>query len=330
MPESEQITFTTQATLGDVVWSSVTLARSSVGAVAIGAFSLVTATVGALLLADIWVVPIAIFGVSLVTGLFSAPFAWISVRNNRKAQLSVTEVTADASGITLQSRGSSSSSEWASYRRVSETGRAFLLDPGTGLVLIVPKRGVAEPILTAFRRFMADAGLLNRSSRRQRTLRWLTGVAVGIGFMVGLTAAIWGFNALQSNVHVALDVTVDDGAATVAGSTDLPDGSLVTVRVYQADEWRRAGAEGRSEQTFPWIRDQDVTVDDGSFIATFDISGWPSGSGAAMALFWVDPAQPDSVRERFGNDGENLRGIGVGKFEDGTPRFRAHFTFAIP
>lgn len=332
MTESEQVTFTAQAEAGDIVWSSVTLARSSTFGVAFGTFVLVP-SIAAVWAGDLWLaLPMAVFGISLVTGLFAAPFAWINVQRNRDALLTPTDVRADPRGVSLQSPGSSSSSSWSVYRRARDTRRAFLLDPGTGLVIVVPKRGVAESELVAFRGLLARAGLLEDASVGRTLLRSLRGFAVGIGIAIGLGAATVGISLLQANARIDLEVTVADGIAKVVGSTDLPDGSLVSVQVYQADEWRRRSADGQSPdvETFPWISGHDVTVVGGAFFATVDIDGWPSGKGGAIAQFWVDPAQPGAARERFGADGENLRGPHVGEFDDGTPRLRVYTPFEIP
>lgn len=326
--ESEQVTFTTQAEAGDVIWSSAAVARSSIFAVAFGTLAIL-AGVAAAVMADYWLaLPMVLFGISIVTGLFAAPFAWMTVRNSRDIQLASTEVRADAHGVSFRSPTTSASSDWSTYRRATETGRAFLLDSGTGQVFVVPKRGVADADLSAFRSLLRSAGLLHRATARV----WLLGFLIGIGLTIAIVAGTIGVNLLRTNARIGLDVSVVQDTATVFGTTDLPDGSLVSVQVYQADEWRRASIDGESPdvETFPWISGDDVTVHNGAFLATIDISGWPGGNGGAIAMFWIDPAQPAAVRDRFGANGEKLEGPGVDEFEDGTPRLRVHASFEIP
>lgn len=90
----------------------------------------------------------------------------------------------------------------------------------------------------------------------------------------------------------------------VDGTTDLPDGSRILVVAHD-------------RETFQLSAERDVSVENGAYGATLDLSDWPSGRILVVASFSVWEGQPAEVIERFGDEGQNRHGPGVRDDSDG-------------
>ncbi len=152
---------------------------------------------------------------------------------------------------------------------------------------------------------------------RRRLIRRVLVISIVLGvawiLVVGLpfVRIAWSFAAgsgstpldllLPSNPKFRLSTSVDGLVVTGRGETSLPDGSHVSM-------W--ATFEGDA----PGIHISDpaeAIVTEGSFAASFDLSGWPAGNVAVNALFEIDPSQPTEVTTRYGVKGERLSGARV-------------------
>jgi hypothetical protein len=331
MADADEVRFTSRPSFADIMWTSARSARGSALSVAFGTVMVATAVLTfALGPSGLAFLPFGILGLAFLTGLFMVPITWI-VSRRRPDLLAPFEVRADAEGLSLHSANASSRVAWSNYRGVRETDRAFLLDDGA-LTVILSKRGASDEQLNEFRSLVAAAGVADVTPpwrRRLRVLAWaVVGLAIASTMVFGSTA----LNRLLANARIELEVATSGALVTVRGSTDLPDGTLIAVDVYHADEWRRAGHGDRSRDvdSFPWIDGADATVMDGTFEATIDVTGWPAGRGGAVALFWVDGYQPPMVEERFGPDGADLRGPDVRLLDDGSRRLEVVTLFDLP
>jgi hypothetical protein len=90
----------------------------------------------------------------------------------------------------------------------------------------------------------------------------------------------------------------------LAGTTDLPDGSLIAYEVTHA-----VVAVGREDGT--------MLVTGGRFQRSVDLASWPPGRIEAWVAFQTilgtTVHQPPAVLQRFGQMGERLRGANVTK-----------------
>ena len=201
---------------------------------------------------------------------------------------------------------------WSVYRRARETGRAFMMDTGTGSAALINKRGVAEADLAAFRALLIRVGVLPASRGARDLLRPLIGVAIGFALALALWFGPRVVLGIGATASMTISTAVGDGTVTVSGETDLPDGAVVTVQAVQWDEWQRESADGTvpDVDTSPWVVAEQTTVANGRYESTLPIAGWPPGRGLAIAYFWVDLGQPREVIDRFGLDRIGPEGSG--------------------
>ena len=154
--------------------------------------------------------------------------------------------------------------------------------------------------------------------------------AVGLGAAAVLVGGL--FYTSQAGATVAMETvpTVTGRTVTIDGTTDLPNGTLLDVQVFQFDAWNRARAEGGgAEENFALIDLQKAVVWDGRFSADVDMTGWPAGRGMSAVYFWINSSQPPEVIQRFGSDGSGLKGPHV-RQEDTGPTLRIDRGFDIP
>jgi hypothetical protein len=218
------------------------------------------------------------------------------------------------------------------YRRADETSRAFILHLGTGAAVLVPKRGLSDAAIDAFRGCLERVGLLDRDQATRRQVRRLASVAIGIGASALLILGPAALARAGATASLDLSATADGGTVVVHGTTDLPDGVVIDVRVVQLDEWERENDDGvaADAETSPWVIDGQAVVEDGAFDLTLSIDEWPGGSGGAAAYFFVDSRQPADVVERFGVDGSGLRGPEAVEYPDYGTALEVHRSFEIP
>jgi YcxB-like protein len=144
------------------------------------------AAIGQLLLGD----PVAfvltlLLGISLVTGLFSVPFAWWAAREQPTPAGSEIEDVIDAVGITETTPRISAHIAWSACREVAETGDTFYLSIGSGLGFI-PKRALTPAQVEELRRLFASLSLVRPRRRFRRVLIVLAVLAILIAFAIVL------------------------------------------------------------------------------------------------------------------------------------------------
>ena len=184
-PVSPTVEIRYRISLGDYLRVTAETGRRSWPAVALGTFILARASY-AILTGDrgwtTWV--LAALGIAIMAGLFGLPFAWLRVRQAGERLTRDVELSADSLSVRVRARGASSTFEWPTIRRVRETEDAVLLDYGTGVFGLIPKRAFDAAALAAFRHLAAMAGV------RDMTPVWrplLTGVLAGLLAMVVVT-----------------------------------------------------------------------------------------------------------------------------------------------
>jgi len=140
--------------------------------------------------------------------------------------------------------------------------------------------------------------------------------------MRGLLLIVLGTAALGTGCGPAGAPLVGGGSETVAltvepvarwrelrleGTTDLPDGAVVTYHVTHAvatelppDEWPAGNL----------MTDGTAVVQEGRFWAALNTTYWPAGAVQVRVQFPVAP-QPETVRTRYGDFGEQLTGDNV-------------------
>ncbi len=99
--------------------------------------------------------------------------------------------------------------------------------------------------------------------------------------------------------QLCLNAQISRRTLFVSGSTSLPDGAIIQV---SAEDF----GTGANEH---WVTDTvAVTVANGSFGRSFDLSTWGAGTVTVTALFEVGPEQPAELLDRYGAYGERLSG----------------------
>ena len=124
-----------------------------------------------------------VLGLVLLTGIVVFPFLWWSIRTRRDLILAPVEVVADSAGLAMTSAQSSGRHDWSVFRRARETDQAIILETGTHLVFMLPKRGATDADLQAFRRLLVEVGLLRDDDRG-----WASATVKGVA--IGLLAAV--------------------------------------------------------------------------------------------------------------------------------------------
>ena len=293
--------------------------------------TIITATSGfTFLIGDAFSIIGVLLGLSFLTGVFVVPFVWWSVRQRRDLLLATTSCEVDDDGISMTSSASTTRMSWSVFRRARETNRVFVLDTGAGAAIILLKRAMGPEVTDAVRGVLTRHGLLSDSTGLARRLRPLLWYAVGLGVAAVFVGGL--IFASQTEATVAMEAvpTVTGRTVTVDGTTDLPNGTLLDVQVFQFDAWNRARAEGGgAEEDFALIDVQRAVVWDGRFSAEVDMTGWPAGRGMSAVYFWIDSSQPPEVIQRFGRDGSDLKGPHV-RQEDTGPTLRIDKGFEIP
>jgi hypothetical protein len=143
------------------------------------------------------------------------------------------------------------------------------------------------------------------------------GLIAGLAVVAIIAVAIGGVRIIPgfgANASMSLSATVDGPNIAVHGTTDLPDGAVVTVELVQRDEYRRAAEIAQSTPPpgeSPWVKIEDVVVRGGGFDVTFGRGDWPPGEAGAGGFFWIDDRQPSAVVERFGDEGGRMNGPAI-------------------
>ena len=110
---------------------------------------------------------------------------------------------------------------------------------------------------------------------------------------------------------VAVALAVDHRARwrelRIEGTTDLPDGAVVTYQVTHALASELPPSEWPAQNL---IADGTAVVQAGAYWAQLNTTYWPPGTVEVEVQFPIAP-QPDTVRARYGEFGEQLAGDNV-------------------
>jgi hypothetical protein len=275
------VRFVQQQTVRELVWQSAALLRRSALMLALGTFVTVTAAIP-LILGDLSGVIGVLLGLSFLTGLFVVPFVWWTVRQRRDLVLGPVTVEIDGDGVTMTQSAATSHQAWSLYKRARETPSAFILDTGVGASAVLLKRAMAPADVDVVRGLLTRAGLIGAPPSILRRLRPLVWIGLGL---VAAALLIGGATYLanpSSNVAIDATPTVVGRHVSVDGTTDLPDGTLLGVQIFQFDAWQRAAAAGQDAQdAFDLMETTQTMVQGGRFHAEADMIGWPPGRGMA-------------------------------------------------
>ena len=120
-------------------------------------------------------------GLLSITSLYSAPYICWNARRRADLMLSHRRLTADGSGIRIETGTSNVELTWSTFRKVRQQRDSFVLDYGTGVALMIPTRSFTPEDIAAFRALADGAGRLDTSPRWPRTI---IGIALGICIVV--------------------------------------------------------------------------------------------------------------------------------------------------
>jgi hypothetical protein len=164
--------------------------RASTLDTAAGCLFLVTGVGSVLLIGDLWSLAFVALGFAVLTGLFSAAFAWLTLRRTPERGTASWETTITASGMHERSKLIGFDIAWPLVRSMRETGRAFLLfTPGSALFL--PCRAFSQEDAATFRTLLAAARVPTaRPSAARRVLLGGTVVLLGLFVLLAWLAAI--------------------------------------------------------------------------------------------------------------------------------------------
>jgi hypothetical protein len=105
-------------------------------------------------------------------------------------------------------------------------------------------------------------------------------------------------------VHITLSPTITGDAITIAGTTDLKDGAVISWDLEHALQNKNPMAD-LSEHG-------DTTVKGGKYATTIRISRWPRGNIKVwIGFFPFLKSQPQWARTQYGTQGEKLEGPNV-------------------
>jgi hypothetical protein len=118
-------------------------------------------------------------------------------------------------------------------------------------------------------------------------------------------------------IAFSLSPSLSGRTIMVAGTTDLPDGALINYEI-EHEQYKHVDF-GSDRKKF--LKEVNLTFADGStpvksghYAHAVDISGWRPGSVQVWAAF--EPVmQPESVAEKYGKQGEYLKGSNVNTTE---------------
>jgi ADP-ribose pyrophosphatase len=161
----DAVTVSYGLTQREVVGAAVSMARGSTGIRLLGLFVVVITSM-AVLAGDLLSVLGLVVGVALVTGWAVAPFAWWQFRKRPDLIGATTNLTADASGIEIDSPLAQGHMAWSTFRRVRDAGGSLLFDTAAGSVMIVPKRAFSPSELGSVYRLLDRNGLLSGNEKR--------------------------------------------------------------------------------------------------------------------------------------------------------------------
>jgi hypothetical protein len=105
-------------------------------------------------------------------------------------------------------------------------------------------------------------------------------------------------------VHITLSPTINGDAITIAGTTDLKDGAVLTWNLEHAQQKKDLMANLTEEGSTP--------VKGGKYATTVKVNRWPKGKITVWVGFYSFlKTQPEWARTQYGAQGENLEGSHV-------------------
>lgn len=105
-------------------------------------------------------------------------------------------------------------------------------------------------------------------------------------------------------VHITLSPTINGDAITIAGTTDLKDGAVLTWNLEHAQQKKDLMANLTEEGSTP--------VKGGKYATTVKVNRWPKGKITVWIGFYSFlKTQPEWARTQYGAQGENLEGSHV-------------------
>lgn len=116
-----------------------------------------------------------------------------------------------------------------------------------------------------------------------------------------------GGNGGTETVRLAVDHQTSWRELLIEGETDLPDGAVVNLQITHAAANELPRREWPAQNL---IADGSAVVQDGAYWTRLNTTYWPPGRVDVVVQFPVAP-QPDTVRLRYGEFGENLTGDNV-------------------
>jgi hypothetical protein len=122
---------------------------------------------------------------------------------------------------------------------------------------------------------------------------------VGSEAIMGQCAPPW---LTGADPQLCLNAQISRGQLIVSGTTSLSDGAVI--QLWAEDYGTAFGDHWQTDTAV-------VTVTNGRFRTTFDLSGWGAGTVTAHAQFRVGPGQPLEVVDRYGPNGERIVGPDV-------------------
>jgi hypothetical protein len=269
-----------------------------------------------------------LLGLSFVTGVFGIPFFWFAIRRQRGLIGASIEDDIDSSGIHERTPLVDAKIAWDMYREVVDARDMIYLVSAMG-VGFIPKRAFTPDQLEAFRGLVAAKALV----RRPRILRRIavTVVVFAVLVAIAIVPILLNQNLADSSARLALAPVVAGDTVNVSATTDLPDGTLIALEVYQVDEYRKSISAGSpvEAESNPWVEYQYVEVAGGTFEAAFGIGHWPAGRGRAVAFVSMH-LQPRHVTDLFGSEGEKLTGPHVYRNPDGGLQLEFDQEFDVP
>jgi hypothetical protein len=134
------------------------------------------------------------------------------------------------------------------------------------------------------------------------TFRIVVLLAVALLAAAGLIVFVDWRQIGPPNALLSFEPTLEDRAVTLVGVTDLADGTTLDWRVSEGEPGQLGGVYFRSGET---------VAANGGFTATIPIPGELTGVLQVEVRFYPGTWQPPVTVERFGQDGEHLRGSGV-------------------
>lgn len=106
---------------------------------------------------------------------------------------------------------------------------------------------------------------------------------------------------------LSISHTLESRVVTIGGSTNLPDGAFIDIRLIQQEAFDAAASDGGAN-TSPLVVDRFARVSGGTYAASVDLSSWPAGAVELLGIFKIDSSQPSPVVAAYGQNGERLNG----------------------